>query len=143
MGWPKMRHITDDQKPHSHPDRWKWESAIGWIGMEYNEYELKRNGYQGTPDEYYRQFRFAMNAKTKEDILVNDDDGFSVSFVSDGEGLTIGISGIEIRVDDDLPDGRVILIRGAICVSFDWRGREHWAEGELIGYTFEKQGEMK
>jgi hypothetical protein len=138
MPFPKEFHITDDRKPHVHPDRWKWDSAITYIGMEYNDYQLRKSGYRDNPEKYYRQYRFAMNSKTKDDIDIEARaGGYGIAYVNDREGLTVGIYGIEIRVDDNLPDGRVILIHGDSCASFDWRGRERWNNGEMIGYTFD------
>lgn len=119
---PINRHITDDMRTPTHPDRWKWEYALCLLGMEWNSYQLKKNGYKGKPEDYYRQYRFAMNANTREE-LIDVSHFIGVTFVSAPEGLSVGIQGIEIRIDDGLPDGRVILIKGHEHVSFDWCGR--------------------
>jgi hypothetical protein len=113
-------HITDDMRPIEHPDRWKWDCGISHMGMAYNEYQLRRTGYKGSVEEYYRQYRFAMNSKTKKNIDVNDDSSHAGIWYRNG-GQTMKIVGIEVRVDDNLPDGRVVLIKGDRCVSFDWR----------------------
>lgn len=127
------KHITDDDYSLPFPDRWKWEYAISYVGMEWNEYQLRLNGYRGDVGDYYRQYRFAMNTKTMGDI----DYSLStpgVAFLTGGDGLTVIISGIEIRVDDNLPDGRVVLIKGECCVSFDWCGRITSADEYCIPY---------
>ena len=131
--FPKQFHITDDRKPVVHPDRWKWEYAISYIGMEWCYAALRRSGYRGKISNYYRQYRFAMNTKTSGDIdteKTNDKEKAGVWYVTGRVGLTVGIYGIEIRIDDNLPDGRVALIKGDRCVSFDWRGLVRYEELE-------------
>jgi len=125
-------HITDDRKHKEHPDKWKWCEAIGRIGMAFNSYQLRRGNFIGFDDnvkEYYRQYRFTMNTATAADIV--DEPGIpGVCFVQDGKGFTVGIHGIEIRLDDSLPDDRVVLINGFNCVSFDWCGRVAYEDCE-------------
>jgi hypothetical protein len=61
-------YIDDEMKPCVHPDRWKWEHALAYVGMVWNSAQLKRNGYKGCTKEYYRKYRFAMNKTTRGDI---------------------------------------------------------------------------
>ena len=115
-------HITDELRPME--DRWKWEYAIVYIGMAFNSLQFNRNYssiFNGDAIEYYRQFAFYMNTNTSNDIEHLSDIG--VAFVTTDDYMTVGIGGISVRIDNNLPDGRVVLVKGAKCVSFDWNGK--------------------
>lgn len=124
---PVQVHITNDMRPSDrHPDNWKWERALMLLGMKWNSYQLRISGYEGNPEDYYRQYRFAMNANTRDELIdarSSFPDFIGVTSISAKEGLSMGIQGIEVRIDDNLPDGRVIVIKGYEYVSFDWCGR--------------------
>lgn len=120
---PIQIHITEDMRPRAlHPDKWKWERATILLDLRWNEYLLRQSGYKGKAEDYYRQFRFAMNQRTRDELDEITNFVGITSVVSD-RGLSMAIQGIEIRVDNNLPFGRIVLIKGYEWVSFDWRGR--------------------
>jgi hypothetical protein len=127
------RHIDDRYKNIVHPDRWKWEYALLVCGIQWNEYQMRHVGIKMSVYHYRHQFKFFMNGNTESDIVTQDSRyEYLISSLQDEQGFTMMLIGVKIIIDDDLPDGRIILMSkfGAKnnCISFDWRGRMAYEE---------------